>query len=147
MQNYIEPSFHDWDLLIKRPTDSYNDLESIVSRVFKSVKKEGDHAKKIDAILYGMETIGSEERSCNVDEMRELFHSISHGMFSRLLFNLFGKERVLKELNEFLSLDFIPRCGGGIGVTRLMRAMELSKQEKPYKALHIPALKMLEKTL
>ena len=56
MQNYIEPSFYDWDLLIKRPTDSYKDLESIVSRVFKSVKKDGDHAiinytKQFDNVL------------------------------------------------------------------------------------------------
>ncbi len=96
---------------------------------FFNMKKEGDHAKKIDAILYGMETIGSAERSCNVDEMKEFFHTISHGMFAKLLFNHFGKERVTKELDEFLSHDFFPRFGGGIGVARLIRAMELSKQE------------------
>lgn len=66
MQNYIEPSFHDWDLLIKRPTDSYNDLESIVSRVFKSVKKEGDHAiinytKQFDNILIDSLEVSLEE--------------------------------------------------------------------------------------
>ena len=31
-----------------------------------------------------------------------------------------------KELNEFLSFDFFQRCGGGIGLTRLIRAMKLS---------------------
>ena len=96
---------------------------------FFNMKKEGDHAKKIDAILYGMETMGTAERSCNADEIRELFHTISHGMYAKLLFNHFGKERVIKELDEFLKFDFFPRCGGGIGVTRLIRAMELSKQE------------------
>jgi hypothetical protein len=41
-----------------------------------------------------------------------------------LLYNLFGKERVLKELDEFLQHDFIPRFGGGIGVTRMISAMK-----------------------
>jgi aspartyl/asparaginyl-tRNA synthetase len=101
---------------------------------FFNMKKEGDHAKKIDAILYGMETIGSAERSCNVEEMRELFHTISHGMYAKLLFNHFGKERVLKELDTFLSYDFFPRFGGGIGVTRLIRAIELSKEKRGERA-------------
>jgi hypothetical protein len=39
---------------------------------------------------------------------------------------MFGKERVEAELEEFLKLDFFPRSGGGIGVTRMIRAMELS---------------------
>ncbi len=97
---------------------------------FFNMKKDGDVAKKIDTILYGMETIGSAERSCSVDEMRELFHTISDGQYSQLLFDHFGKERVLKELDEFLSLDFFPRFGAGVGVTRMIRAMQLSKQER-----------------
>ena len=40
-----------------------------------------------------------------------------------LLYKLFGKERVEKELEEFLSFDFFPRSGGGIGVTRIMQAI------------------------
>jgi aspartyl/asparaginyl-tRNA synthetase len=97
---------------------------------FFNMKKDGAVAKKIDAILYGMETIGSAERSCNVDEMRELFHTISHGMYAKLLFNHFGKDRVTKELDEFLKHDFFPRFGAGIGLTRMIRAIELSKQER-----------------
>jgi hypothetical protein len=46
------------------------------------------------------------------------------------LFELFGKERVEKELDEFLSLNFFPRFGGGIGMTRMARAYELMKQEQ-----------------
>ncbi len=112
---------------------------------FFNMKKEGEHAKKIDAILYGMETVGSAERSCNVDEMYELFHTISHGMFAKLLFNHFGKERVTKELDQFLSLDFIPRFGGGIGMTRLMRAIQLSKKEHSEIPVTIPhAIKELQ---
>ena len=35
---------------------------------------DGKTAKKIDVILGGMETIGSAERSCDVDMMRDTFH-------------------------------------------------------------------------
>jgi hypothetical protein len=62
--------------------------------------------------------------------MRELFYTISDGGYAGKLFELFGKERVEKELEEFLSLDFFPRFGGGIGLTRMARAMELLQQEK-----------------
>ena len=83
-----------------------------------------DVALKCDVIMGGMETIGSAERADDVDMMREQFHTISDGGYARLLYNLFGKERVLKELDEFLQHDFIPRFGGGIGVTRMISAMK-----------------------
>ena len=85
---------------------------------------EGDIAMKCDVIMGGMETIGSAERSSNVDDMRSQFHTISDGMYADLLYNKFGEERVEKELNEFLSHDFFPRYGGGIGISRLMSALE-----------------------
>lgn len=91
---------------------------------FWNMKKNGDHAHKIDVILCGNETIGSAERSSNVEEMRDQFHSISEGKYAGKLYELFGKDRVLKELEEFLSLTFFPRYGGGIGVTRLIDAMK-----------------------
>lgn len=81
---------------------------------------------KADIILYGMETIGSAERSTNVEEMREHFYAISGGKYANLLFSEFGKERVIKELEEYLSLSFFPRFGGGIGVTRMARAFTLA---------------------
>ena len=85
----------------------------------------GDIFNKIDVILYGMETIGSAERSTNVEEMRDCFFTLSDGQYSQLLFNTFGKERVMKELDEYLSLPIamVPRFGGGIGVTRMARAL------------------------
>lgn len=97
------------------------------SHPFWNMKRDGEHAKKIDAILYGIETVGSAERSCDVDAMRECFYTISDGLYAQKLFNEFGKERVEKELDEFLSLDFFPRFGGGIGVTRMMRALAMLK--------------------
>ncbi len=84
---------------------------------------------KIDVILYGQETIGSAERSCDVEKMREMFYTIENGGYAAKLFELFGKERVEAELEDFLSLDFFPRFGAGIGLTRLARAMELLIEE------------------
>ena len=55
--------------------------------------------------------------------MRETFHTISDGQYAELLYKLFGKERVEKELEEFLNFDFFPRSGGGIGMQRLMTAL------------------------
>ncbi len=95
---------------------------------FWNMKKNGDLANKIDVIMNGQETIGSAERSTNTEEMRELFHTISNGGYAKKLYDLFGQERVEKELEEFLSLDFFPRFGGGIGMTRLMSAVAAKEQ-------------------
>ena len=85
---------------------------------------DGVHSKKIDVILGGMETIGSAERSTDVEQMRDTFHTITEGAYSSLLFDLFSKERVEGELEEFLQHDFFPRVGGGIGMTRMIAALE-----------------------
>ena len=90
----------------------------------------GEIFNKVDVILYGQETIGSAERSSNVEKMKEMFYTIENGGYSAKLFELFGKERVEKELEEFLSLNFFERFGGGIGLTRMARAYELMKQEQ-----------------
>jgi aspartyl/asparaginyl-tRNA synthetase len=86
-------------------------------------RKSKTHACKIDVIIEGNETIGSAERSTNPEEMIKSFHTISKGKYAHKLFELFGKRRVEKELHEFLGLNFIPRSGGGIGLTRLIDAM------------------------
>jgi hypothetical protein len=92
--------------------------------------KENSIFNKVDVILYGQETIGSAERSSNVEEMRHNFYTIENGGYCAKLFELFGKERVEAELEKFLSYDFFPRFGGGIGLTRLARAYEMMLQEK-----------------
>lgn len=83
-------------------------------------------AKKVDVLLWGMETIGSAERSTSVHQMRDQFNEINEGKYAKKLYSLFGCDRVDKELDEFLKFDFFPRSGGGIGITRLIRAMKLS---------------------
>jgi len=92
--------------------------------------KDGEIFNKVDVILYGQETIGSAERSCDVEKMREMFYTIEGGGYSAKLFELFGKDRVEKELEEFLTMNFFERFGGGIGMTRMARAFELLKQEQ-----------------
>ena len=81
-------------------------------------------SKKIDVILGGMETIGSAERSTDKEQMRDTFYTISDGQYAQLIIDLFGRSRVEKELEDFLSFDFFPRSGGGIGVTRLISALQ-----------------------
>ena len=90
-----------------------------------SRNNDGVTSKKIDVILGGMETIGSAERSTDVDQMRDTFHTITDGAYANLLFELFGKERVEHELEEFLKHDFFQRVGGGIGMTRMISALDL----------------------
>ena len=84
------------------------------------------HSNKIDVILHGIETIGSAERSIDPVTMKDTFYTISNGDYANLLFAQFGKDRVEKELEEFLKKDFFERSGGGIGVGRMIRAMRLS---------------------
>ena len=74
---------------------------------FWNMKHQGGNVfNKIDVILYGQETIGSAERSSDVKVMRELFYTISDGGYAAKLFELFGKERVEKELEDILKNKF-----------------------------------------
>lgn len=105
---------------------------------FWNMKHNQDNIfNKVDVILFGQETIGSAERSCDVEKMREMFYTIENGGYAKKLFDLFGEERVVKELNDFLSHDFFPRYGAGIGLTRLARAMELLQKEKEKEAFEL----------
>lgn len=98
---------------------------------FWNMRHAGDGIfNKIDVILFGQETIGSAERSCDKEYMRNLFETISEGGYADKLFELFGEERVRKELDEFLEFEFFPRFGGGIGLTRLARAYEMLQELK-----------------
>ena len=99
------------------------DFPEWTSPFWNMSRNEDGTSRKIDVILNGMETIGSAERSTDKEQMRDTFHTISGGEYANLLYKLFGKERVEKELEEFLEFDFFPRSGGGIGVTRIMDAI------------------------
>jgi len=74
--------------------------------------------------MSGQETIGSAERSCNKEAMLDQFNTISDGTYRDILFSNFTKERVMGEMDEFLANDMMVRCGGGSGITRLIRSMK-----------------------
>ena len=99
------------------------DFPEWTSPFWNMARNDDGTSKKIDVILNGMETIGSAERSTDKDQMRDTFYTISDGGYAQILYDKFGKERVEKELDEFLEFDFFPRSGGGIGVTRIMQAI------------------------
>lgn len=86
---------------------------------------DGNTAKKIDVILSGMETIGSAERSCDVEQMKERFATIMNGTYAQTIYDKFSKERVDKEMDDFMKHNFFTRSGGGIGITRLIKSMLL----------------------
>jgi len=91
----------------------------------KQNDKDKNLYNKVDVILHGQETIGSAERSCDANEMYENFLSISDGQYANLLYKQFTEDRVLRELDDYLNLDFFPRFGAGVGVNRMARALEL----------------------
>jgi len=99
------------------------------SHPFWNMKRRegGSLYAKVDVLLYGQETIGSAERSTNIAEMRDQFEAVSDGQYAQMLFNAFGERRVREELEAYfdLPLEQTPRFGGGIGLTRLIRALEL----------------------
>lgn len=100
------------------------------SNPFWNMKYVGNSLfNKVDVILFGQETIGSAERSCDINEMRYNFYNVEKGEYCKKLFELFSEERVEKELEDFLSFEFFDRFGGGIGMTRLMRAYSLLKEK------------------
>lgn len=103
-------------------------LENFPERTqpFWNMKRTGENAHKVDVLMHGVETIGSAERSCSAQDQRNSFYSIEDGKYAEKLFELFGKERVEAELEDFLSHDFFPRSGGGMGIPRMIRAFELS---------------------
>ena len=99
------------------------DFPEWTSPFWNMSRNDDGTSRKIDVILGGQETIGSAERSTNKDQMRNTFYTISEGKYAQLIIDLFGRSRVEKELEDFLSFDFFPRSGGGIGITRLITAL------------------------
>ena len=92
---------------------------------FWNMKKRPDgYYEKVDVILHGMETIGSAERSCDIEDMKDRFLTVSEGQYAKALFDAFGEERVTKELDAYFTHKMTPRFGGGIGLSRLTRAIE-----------------------
>ena len=135
LEDYKIKKYDDWATQFNTTELDHDHEESIgrgmitdfpewTSPFWNMARNDDGTSKKIDVILNGMETIGSAERSTDKEQMRETFYTISDGGYAQLIIDKFGKERVEKELEEFLSFDFFPRSGGGIGMTRIISALE-----------------------
>ena len=116
---------HEMQLYDQTPTFFLRDFPEFTSP-FWNMKRDAAKgtANKVDVILSGYETIGSAERETDKDVMRDSFMTIMNGAYKDKMHSLFGKERTQAELDDFLNLEFFPRSGGGIGVTRLIRSMQ-----------------------
>lgn len=112
----------------KTPTFFLTDFPEFTSP-FWNMKRNDDITKgtanKIDVILSGQETIGSAERETDKEIMLDRFKKIMNGGYKEKMYELFGEERTMDELEDFLKFNFFKRSGGGIGVTRLIRSMKL----------------------
>lgn len=88
--------------------------------------QDSDLSYKLDVLMGGHETFGTAERSCDVEQMRQSFKTITEGGYAQKIYDEFGVDRVNAELEEYLSYDFksCPRYGGGIGITRLINGLE-----------------------
>jgi len=96
------------------------------SQPFFNVRRkpsDSNNYKKVELILHGKETIGSAERAVDVDQMREDFSKFKDGQYREFLIEEFGKMRVMEEIENYLSQDFIERCSGSIGITRLQQGL------------------------
>jgi len=122
----------------EKPVILLKNFPEYTSPFWNMKRSENDLSKKVDVIIGGIETIGCAERECDIEIMRNRFHSISDGQYADLLYKHFGKERVLKELEEFFALPMATRYGGGIGVTRLMKNYKTLKEctTMPYQTTH-----------
>jgi len=109
----------------RSPTFFLTDFPEFTNLFWNTKRSGSDSSNKVDVILSGQETIGSAERETDKEIMRARFNSIMEGGYREKLYELFGKERTNAELDDYLNFDFFERCGGGIGMTRLIRSMKL----------------------
>lgn len=108
----------------KSPTFFITDFPEFTSPFWNMRRNPNDDTSyKVDVILSGQETIGSAEREVDRDIMLNRFNTIMEGGYKDKLYELFGKERTDIEMEDYLNFDFFKRCGGGIGMTRLIRSM------------------------
>ena len=106
------------------PVFFLTDFPNHTSPFWNMAQGENNTARKVDVIIDGVEVIGSAERSRDPVEMAQQFHTISNGSYANTLYAGFTKDRVEKELQAFLSFNFFSRSGGGIGLTRMIKAMK-----------------------
>ena len=109
----------------KQPIVILTDFPESTDPFWNMKRNDNWTAKKVDIILSGQETFGSAERETDTNVMWDRFHSICEGAYKAKLISLFGKERTMKEIEDYLKFEFFTRSGGGIGMTRLIRSMKM----------------------
>lgn len=89
------------------------------------------YSLKTDVIVGGVETIGSAERSCDIEQMHDEFYNTAGGEYAEVVNEKLGEERMKKRLNKYLhegpngmAREFIERSGMGIGMCRLIDDMD-----------------------
>ena len=81
-------------------------------------------AHKVDVIWGGQETIGGAERETSPDIMWDRFNQVEDGKYRDNMYRLFTQRLVDGEVREdYLTWDFVPRYGAGMGVVRLLNAL------------------------
>ena len=111
------------------PIFTITDKPCVLNTCFTTLTQEA-HAKTTDTVLFGMSSVTSARRSCDPEDMREAFYTVSNGEYAKSLFELFGESRVMGGLEKFLVHNFFPRYGGSIGIPQLMQAIHLAKNER-----------------
>ena len=133
----LQDEYNDQELEDKHEQRMYEEYGNAVTLIkfpesthpFWNMKVNDDGTyNKADVIMGGMETIGSAEREIHTVKMMSRFKALSDGKYAGKLHSLFGIPRVQKEMDKYLSFDFFPRFGGGIGLTRLARAFALLEE-------------------
>ena len=67
MRSYADPGREQWDELVRRPTQTYREVEGLVAEIFEEVAERGDEA----VLKYARRFDGAEQSSLKVED-REL---------------------------------------------------------------------------
>ncbi len=78
MKLYINPTKSDWSTLLKRPTQTVEDIESTVNEVFNDIKKNGD--KAVFKYTSMFDSVNLETNIVNIEEIREASNAISEDL-------------------------------------------------------------------
>ncbi len=104
-------------------------LEDFPSRTFPfwNTKYAGNGVyHKSETLLHGISVITSQEQETNGEKLREGFFSLNQGKYAQSLVARFGKERVNRDLEEYLSLPMLDRFASTIDLSKLANALEMA---------------------
>lgn len=118
-QNNKTMLFHEFG-----PSISLEQAPSHYNTFWNMKRNTNNYFNKVDILLFGLETIESAERATNKEEMRNLFYTISSGSYATELCKKFGKDRILSELDDYLTLPMFERFSGSVNISALEHAFK-----------------------